>query len=147
MAPQSRWLELMEVVTVGLPFCGFKIVVGLTCLANGATTAGRALVALGVIDLVINALNAVTLLALGRRTWAACTFSVLTPARRDLGNALDTMFSFSLVAVMIGGGHIASLSPPHLTAWNGCVIVNVLGAGLGRLGQSLRADSQARSVS
>lgn len=144
MAPQSRWLELMEVVTVGLPFCGFKVVVGLTCVGNGYALAGWVLVALGVIDAVINVINAVTLLTLGRRTLAACAFSVLTPWRRDLGNAIDTMFSFSLVAVMIGGGHIPSLAPMHLSAWNVCVIINVLGAGLGRLGQSL---NQARSVS
>ena len=136
----------MEVVTVGLPFCGFKVVVGLTCVSNGYVVAGWALVALGVVDVVINVINAVTLSAMGRRTLAACVFSVLTP-RRDLGNAIDTMFSFTLVAVMIGGGHIPTLAPQLLSAWNVCVIINVLGAGFGRLGQSLRADNQARSVS
>lgn len=146
-APPSRWFELMEVVAVGLPFCGFKVLVGLSYLADGHGVVGGLLVALGAVDVVINAVNALGLLFAGRRTLAACAFSLLAnlvpssrspAARLDLGNALDMMFSFSLVAVMIGGDRLRQLPASQLAMWNVCVIVNVLGAGLGRLGQSLR---------
>ncbi len=144
-ALHSRWLELMEVVTVGLPFCGFKLVAGFTC---GDSVVGWLLVALGAVDVVLNLANAVTLLSVGRRSLAACTFALLTSAvlssrsreaRLDVGNAVDTLFSFTLVAGMIGGGFIGTLPASQLQAWNVCVIINVLGAGLGRLGQSLRS--------
>ncbi|MGV3621326.1 MAG: hypothetical protein ACO1OB_10945 [Archangium sp.] len=73
----------------------------------------------------------------------ACLFSLLTP-RRDLGSAIDTMFSFTLVAGMIGGGHIPSMPSSELATWNVCVIINVLGAGVGRLRQSLGSSETER---
>ena len=60
------------------------------------------------------------------------------PMRRDLGAAADVLMSFLLVALMIGLGRLASMPPGRLAAWSACVILNVLGAGLGRFGASLR---------
>ncbi len=142
-ASDTRWLELMEVLTVGLPFCGFKVLAGLSFSGVG----GAPLVALGAIDAVINTVNVLGLLFARRRLLPACAFSVAArllpsrrpaPSREDLGNALDVLFSFSLVALMIGGDRLRLLQPRHLSGWNVCVIINVLGAGLGWLGQSLR---------
>lgn len=72
-------MELLEVLTVGLPFCGFKVLAGLSL--QGA--AGLLLIELGTLD-----------------------------------------------------------TPAHLAAWNACVILNVLGAGMGRFGVSLRGLSR-----
>ena len=142
----SRRVELLEVLTIGLPFCGFKVIGGLSVV--GVSPLGWLLVGLGVIDALINLANLVGLLARGRRPFAACTFAVaLSPLSkrgrpvhtwRDLGNSLDVLLSFSLVAFMIADARLGALPSQQLATWNACVILNVLGAGLGRFGQSLR---------
>lgn len=133
--------DLLEVLTVGLPFCGFKIVAG---LALGG--AGWLLVGLGVLDAVINLVNLAGLLAYRTRPMAACTFALATYPFRgsapqkwlDLGNSLDVLLAFVLVAAMIGFGRLGALPPERLAVWNACVILNVLGAGLARFGASVR---------
>lgn len=39
---------------------------------------------------------------------------------------------------MVGGGGLARLSPGEMVVWQVCVILNVLGAGLGRVAASVR---------
>jgi hypothetical protein len=151
-------MDLMEVTTVGLPFCAFKVLAGLTlhkaALSAAGKGAGLFLVALGVGDLVINGLNFLSLAILRRRILPACVFSLATsplhastrhPEWRwaDFGNSLDVLVSFSLVAIMIGGGGLQSLSSKGMLVWNLSVIFNVMGAGLTRVKQSLKNFSQA----
>lgn len=140
-------MQLLEVVTVGLPFCGFKILAGLS-LEGPLRLLGLALASLGVVDAAINALNLAGLLVAGRRPLAACTLSIAASALRgrgpaakwrDLGDSLDVLLAFALVAAMIGFGRLSLLPPGRLAAWNVCVILNVIGAGLGRFGASVRS--------
>lgn len=135
--------DLLEVLTVGLPFCGFKILAGLSL--GGA---GWLLVGLGVLDAVINLVNLAGLLAYRTRPMAACTLALATYPFRgtgaspqkwlDLGNSLDVLLAFALVAVMIGFGRLGAMPAERLAVWNACVILNVLGAGLARFGASVR---------
>jgi hypothetical protein len=141
-------MELLEVLTIGLPFCGFKILAGLSLGGAG----GLLLVGLGVVDAAVNAANFAGLLLARRRPLPVCALAFASGSlrggaplakRRDLGASLDVLLSFALVAVMIGFGRLRSMTPAHLAAWNVCVILNVLGAGLGRFGASLRDLSRA----
>lgn len=134
--------ELLEVLTVGVPFCGFKIISGL--IFRG----GLVLIIWGVLDLLINLTNCFSLIVLRKRAMGACLFNlILEPTRMgsDLGNALDILVSFTIVAVVIGAGFITKMDPQLLRLWNICVIFNVMGAGLGRFGESLKKISQTGS--
>ena len=135
-------MNFLEIMTIGLPFCAFKIVTGLFLNQPWLT-------ALGVIDLGINLTNSVSLLFLKRRVFDACLLSFLTrllkkptqlakPKWQDLGNSMDVLLSFSLVAYMIGGGFIKDLPMDYLSIWNISVILNVFGAGFSRLEISIR---------
>jgi len=135
-------MDMLEVVTVGFPFCGFKVLAGLTLGGR----VGAAFVVWGALDCVVNAANLASLLAARRRAAPACLFSFAARALRgssprwqELGNSLDVLVSFVIVAAMIGLGRIPTLPPRALAAWNACVILNVLGAGLGRVGASVLA--------
>lgn len=140
-------MDLLEVVAVGLPFCGFKVLAGLA-LTPFSRILGLALVGLGVLDGLINAVNLVWLCVRRRRALDACFLAFATrPFRRasghaprwhDFGNSLDVLLSFALVALMIGGGFLREMPSHRLTLWNACVILNVLGAGLLRFSSSLR---------
>jgi hypothetical protein len=135
-------LEAMEVVTTGLPFCTFKAITGAHLMAIGAEVAGVALLSLSVVDTAMNLANLASLAVSGRRVVAACALGAVArrasraadPAQReDLGNAADVALSFALVAGVVGLGQIPALPAFHLQVWNGAVVLNVLGAGLGRL--------------
>ena len=62
----------------------------------------------------------------------------MEPKWQDLGNSIDVLLSFSLVAIVIGGGFIKQLTPDHLYLWNLAVILNVFGAGSSRLTASIK---------
>jgi hypothetical protein len=114
-----------------VPFAVFKIVSGAALLELGVPSfLGWALLGLGVLDALINLLNAVVVAGFGARLLPICILDILLIRRRKgLGPALDMMLAFSLVAAMIGTGHIGELSPASLEAWNLAVIFSVLGAG------------------
>jgi hypothetical protein len=135
-------LDAMEVVTTGLPFCTFKAITGLHLLQLGAAVPGVGLLALAAVDTAMNLANLASLAVVGRRGVAACALGAVArrvsraaePAHReDLGNAADVALSFALVAGVVGLGQIPALPAFHLQVWNGAVVLNVLGAGLGRL--------------
>jgi hypothetical protein len=140
-----RALTLLEIVTVGLPFCVFKVACGLFALGfQGWAWLGWALIAWGAVDTALNVLNALTVGSVGRRWLPVCLLQALTRAVRptprgsDLGIAMDMMLSFVLVAVMIGSGSLGRLAPEWLSAWNLAVVLNVLGAGALRLAETFR---------
>lgn len=132
---------LFEILTVGLPFCAFKIIAGLGLKQHWLT-------GWGLLDLTINAFNLLALVFLRRRLFDACLLSFLVrlvkkPDRdvrsywQDLGNAIDVGLSFAIVAFMLGGGFLSLLEPLQLKIWNISVILNVLGAGSFRLSASI----------
>jgi hypothetical protein len=152
-------LESLEVLSVGLPFCVFKIAAGIVFRSAGGAwgTIGTILLALGVVDVVINAANFAGLVLIRRRVLDACFLSFAArsfgaPAGKsrwtlqDFGNSLDVMISFSLVAYMVGAGRLKLLPPELLTIWNVAVVLNVLGAGLARFSESVRNLSENDAV-
>lgn len=129
----QRWAEIL---TVGLPFCVFKLLTGVITLASPV---GYALLALGFIDLALNLVNLVSLVVVRRRVSAVClTELVLGRYDANLGLALDVFLSFALVALVVGFGWIVRLPPWALPVWNLAVVLNVLGAGAGRLYSAVR---------
>jgi hypothetical protein len=143
LSSSYRWiLPSAEVVTVGLPFCVFKLLTGLILIGTALAPLGVGLIALGAIDLVLNGLNLATLLTAHRRVSGVCLADVLLgrgAAERELALALDMFLSFALVAAVVGFGLLLRLPAWALTLWNLAVVLNVLGAGIGRLVAALGA--------
>jgi uncharacterized membrane protein YjjP (DUF1212 family) len=149
-------LEALEVLSVGLPFCVFKIAAGSVFRSFGGSweAIGSVLVALGAVDLLFNGANFAGLVLIRRRVLDACFLSFATrlflaPAGKsrwtlqDFGNSLDVLISFSLVAYLVGASRLGLLSPGLLTLWNAAVVFNVLGAGLSRFTESVRNLSES----
>jgi len=132
---------VFEILTVGLPFCAFKLIAGFALSQDWLT-------AWGIADTLINSANLLGLILLRRRATEICLLALLIRlARRppaalrrrwqQIGTAGDMFFSFVIVAFMLGGGFLPKLSQLQLQAWNLSVILNVLGAGSMRLSQSV----------
>lgn len=141
--------EILEVLSVGLPFCIFKILAAFAITKIGRQWDGVALVliALGLVDFLFNGANLAGLVLIRRRVLDACFLSFVArrfqrltgKSRRtleDFGNSMDVLLSFSLVAYMVGAGGLRRLEPGLLSIWNLAVVFNVLGAGLGRFTES-----------
>ena len=152
-------IETLEVLSVGLPFCVFKIAAGAAFRSGGGALAGAgpALLALGAVDLLFNGANFVGLVLIRRRVLDACFLSFAArrfhgPMRKsprtlqDFGNSLDVLISFTLVAYMVGAGRLRILPPRLLAYWNAAVVLNVLGAGLGRFTESVRNLSEREII-
>ena len=132
----------LEILTIGLPFCAFKIITGLYFGQYW-------LVVLGLVDLIFNVINLFSLLLMGKRIVAVCFLSFLINIIKkpnaeikskwqDLGSAIDVLISFSLVAYVVGGNFIKFFPAVHVILWNVSVVLNVLGAGYGRLVGSIK---------
>jgi len=140
-------MPAIEVITIGLPFCIFKYILGMWLLTHpGLHLIGGALVVLAVIDGLINLANLCSLLARGKRAAAPCLTAVIAgrwpgkasqSAREDIGISIDVLLAMSIVAYVIGSGIITHLEPRRALVWNVCVILNVMGAGLSRLSRSI----------
>jgi len=136
------FMQILEVLTVGFPFCIFKIL-------TGNFLGQYWLVALGVIDAMINLVNLLSLIISKKRILDTCFLSMVvhrfkkptleTKSKwQDLGNAIDLALSFIFVAYMVGADQLKHMVPLHLNIWNISVVFNVLGAGLGQLTRSIK---------
>ncbi len=142
---KRRFIQLLEVVTVGFPFCAFKILTGMVFLPRPwLAPLGWVLIALGCLDGVVNAINLAWLAGSRPPPLGVCLTHILVRRWRpdrvgwdDLGISIDVMLSFVLVAVMIGFSLLPSLPHFGLEIWSLAVVLNVLGAGFGRLSSSL----------
>jgi hypothetical protein len=131
-------LALLEILTVGMPFCTFKLMSGLL-LGRW----GWPLLALGALDTALNLGNLIALLAWRRRALPICSANLLASllGRRDrhwseMAAAMDVALSFLLVAVVVGGNFLRLLPPFGIAAWSASVVLNVLGAGLSQVNQA-----------
>ena len=145
MRPGRRTFRLLEIVTVGFPFGAFKILTGMVVASFAhCTVPGWALVGLGGVDLLLN-LIALLFEIVGRVSplpycvseWALVRLGSGRRSWRQLGLSLDAMLAFTLVAAMIGLGWLARLPGEAMGVWSLSVVFNVLGAGLGRLAESV----------
>lgn len=135
------FMEILEVITIGFPFCAFKIICGLFFLREELTWLAGPILLIGIIDLVINSLNLFHLILKRKRLMSACLFSSNTKRNskeEDFRNSIDVLFSFILVAYMVGLGKLGGLPGIQLPVWNLSVVLNVLGAGINRLSHSYR---------
>jgi hypothetical protein len=143
----QRWVQpAAEILTVGVPFCVFKLVTGLIALrSDSLAPLGYGLLALGSVDLLLNVVNLVALLVTQKRIGAVCLSDVLLRRFGDseLGLAVDVFISFGLVAIVIGFGLLLRVPTWALPIWNIAVVLNVLGAGAGRLFVALRRVGSA----
>ncbi len=142
-ASLEPWLlPCAEIVTVGVPFCVFKVLTGF--IISSATPLGFVLIALGCCDLLLNVVNFIALLFARRRVAGLCVAEIVVgrvSGDRNLGLAIDVFFSFVLVAVVIGAGLLSRLPASLLPIWNVAVVLNVLGAGAARLLSAVRHTS------
>ena len=149
---QNSGSLLLAELTIGFPFIGYKFLAAVLLFsmfdAPVMCALGGIFLVLAMADLALNTINLFALVILGRRPVPVCLLSWLiglTPFQkrfRDLGEALDVMLSFGIVACVVGINlfpELLAVSQACFYLWNACTVTNVLGAGIARLSASLGA--------
>ncbi len=134
--------KLFDIVSIGIPFGVFKVTSGLYYKIDF-------ILWWGVVDLLLNSINFLIYLFMKKKVLPSCSLSLIgsivgkqlqrsDEVTEDIGESLDVLFSFCIVAIVIGTGAISNYSESMLRYWNISVILNVLGAGSIRVFQSVR---------
>ncbi len=142
---KPRTLEILEIITVGFPFCSFKYLSGLLLIQQKAMIPlGVFLLSIGTLDFILNAIHFFSLIFTNKRKTPICILSFIFKRIKyhnyqleNVGIALDVAFSFLIVALMIAFTGISRLQPNEIILWNASVVFNVIGAGMSRLAFSV----------
>lgn len=147
---KSHLVQLLSILTVGFPFVGYKILIGLLIrnLYEGpfALCASLLFILWGLVDLVLNTICLHAITCRGNTHYPSCLLALIfRKCKRlgyweDLGEALDVMLSFVLVAYYVGGAMYGYLDGPQVKVWNICTVFNVLGAGIARINSSFTSN-------
>ena len=139
---------ILSILTIGFPFVGYKILAGIVVsrLFEGALLAEMASVLFivwGLIDLLLNTISLHAVCCRGKLHYSVCLLSIISKKHsamskyRDFGEALDIMLSFMIVSFVVWQNLFTLMDETQVKLWNICTVVNVLGAGIARLGTSI----------
>lgn len=125
-------------LTIGIPFCTFKLLFGVTAVRVGPDT-HPFLVAFGWIvilwagmDLLMNAGRAILDLMNKPVSFEYCTIAQLGRIFRMplVFLAIDTMLSFVIICVMLWSGWITRLTPFESALWYAATTLNLISLSL-----------------
>jgi len=130
-------------LTIGIPFCAFKILFGLTATRAGTaslTVFGSLVVAWAITDLLMNAGRSVLDLAGRPAPFEYCT---IAQVGRVLGRplvflAIDTLLTFTIICVMLWSGWITLLSRGESYLWYGATTLNLISLSIVSLHNEIR---------
>lgn len=121
-------------VTIGIPFCLYKLLCGVAAVRIGSSLlpalagAGWFIIGWAALDLCMNAGRAVLDLAGREAPFEYCTVAQLG---RMVGMpmvflAVDTLLAFSIICFMLWSGWIAVLTPAESSLWYGATTLNLI---------------------
>jgi len=157
-APQSRYTRESDGIqrfflrpfflslTIGVPFCIYKMIFGISILRAGAVdgspfiVAGWLIIIWSVVDLILNCIYSLQdLLHLPAR-FECCTLAQVGRffCRPMVFLALDTLLSFSIICLMLWSGWIVSLSHFENILWYTATTLNLVSLSVVSLYNEIR---------
>lgn len=136
-----------QALTIGLPFCAFKMLFGLLCWRVGLDQASPTLYAFGglvmvwaTVDLFMN-LARVFFQLVGRAS--PIEYCIVAQAGRLIGRprlflALDTLASFSIICIVLWSGWISRLSLVESRIWIAATTLNLISVSFVNIWMELR---------
>lgn len=133
--------------TIGIPFCIFKILFGLTILRAGEgalfQAAGLAITIWATADLFMNAGRSLLDLLHRPAPFEYCTIAQIGRLfkRPLIFLAFDTMLTFSIICAMLWTGWIGTLDPAEAALWYAATTMNLISLSLVSLYNEIRHNS------
>jgi len=134
-------------LTIGIPFCTFKLLFGLTAFRVGASlpngfliVTGLAIAAWALADLIMNAGRALFDLVRREARFEYCTIAQVGAffGVPSVFLALDTLVTFLIISAMLWSGWIALLSPVEAWFWYAATTLNLVSLSLVLLHAEIR---------
>lgn len=124
--------------TIGMPFCAFKLLFGLSAFRIGMMQGGNMLILGGAVvvwamaDLLMNAGRSILDILHIPARFEYCTIAQLG---RVFGMpliflAVDTLLAFSIICAMLWSGWIARLTPAESILWYAATTLNLISLSL-----------------
>lgn len=138
-------------LTIGIPFCTFKLLFGATAVRVASQTsngvlfgAGLAIAAWALADLAMNVGRALLDILHREARFEYCTIAQIGAffGVPSVFLAIDTLISFLVICTMLWSGWIALLSPWQASLWYAATTLNLVSLSLVLLHEEVR---QARS--
>ncbi len=144
---RTNILRILSVITVGYPFVGYKVLLGILIHniygGKASVVVASFCILWGIIDFVLNTLALFLLIVRGKTDLPVCLLSLIIrkcPGLHlweDIGEAMDVMLSFCIVSYGVGGNLLGYLDGAQLNIWGFCTVFNLTGAGIFRLNSSI----------
>ena len=133
-------------LTIGVPFCIYKMIFGISILraaaAGGAlfAVAGWLIIVWAIADLLMNTVYSLQDLLHLKARFECCTLAQIGRffSRPMVFLALDTLLSFSIVCLMLWTGWVATLSPYELVLWYVATTLNLVSLSVVSLYNEIR---------
>lgn len=121
-------------LTIGVPFCSFKLLFGLSAVRNGGAihpvlmTAGWIIILWACADLMMNTARAAFDLLSRGAPFEYCTIAQAGRFFRMpmVFLAIDTLISFLIICTMLWSGWIATLTPAESIVWSAATTLNLI---------------------
>ena len=134
-------------LTIGIPFCIFKLLFGLTAVRTGAgtnlvlTAAGWGIAAWAGADLLLNAGRIVSDLLHRPAGFEYCTIAEVGRLfhRPRVFLAIDTLLTFSIICAMLWSGWIARLDTAGTYLWYAATTLNLISLSFVSLYSEIRS--------
>ncbi|MGA2121126.1 MAG: hypothetical protein ABSG49_03680 [Methanoregula sp.] len=136
--------------TIGIPFCIFKILFGLTALRQGMSSGGYYLGLFGMVvtvwavaDLLMNSGRSALDLLHRPAPFEYCTIAELGRifGRPLIFLAFDTLLTFAIICAMLWTGWIATLSSAEAFLWYAATTMNLISLSLVSLYNEIRHEN------
>jgi hypothetical protein len=134
--------------TIGIPFCIFKILFGLTALRIGdggpLGWLGMAVTVWAVADLLMNSGRSALDLLHRPASFEYCTIAQLGRlfGRPMIFLAFDTLLTFTIICTMLWTGWIATLSPSGAVLWYAATTMNLISLSIVSLYHEIRQGNR-----
>lgn len=138
---------ILSILTIGFPFVCYKILGGIIISriydSIFADALGLFLIVWGLVDFALNAISLHAVSCRNNLHYPVCLLSMISRKHpvlskwKDVGEAMDVMLSFLIVAFVVGQNLFIYMDGGQVKLWNACTVINVLGAGIARLGATL----------
>lgn len=130
-------------LTIGIPFCIFKILFGVTAFRTGIpgfVLLGGVVIGWACLDLAMNSGRSVFDLAGHPAPFEYCTIAQVGRLvhRPMVFLAVDTLLSFIIICLMLWSGWITLLSPGELYLWYSATTLNLISLSLVSLYNEIR---------
>lgn len=130
-------------LTIGIPFCIFKLLFGLTAFRTGTqglVILGAVVILWACLDLLLNIGRSVYDLAGRPAPFEYCTIAQVGRLlhRPMVFLAIDTLLSFLIICTMLWSGWITRLSPLESYLWYGATTLNLVSLSLVSLYNEVR---------